>query len=90
MAASALSGAGFATPAQAQQPAPPPKTVAQVVTLDAKPGPISIDSAKFQPFVVLHDAVLGLSTHLIHHGVSLLFLMHPTSKEFAVEIVSLD
>src|SRR5712671_1165190 len=53
LAASALLGAGFAPPAQAQQPAPPPpKTMAHVVTLDAKPSPISIDPAKTAVIVV--------------------------------------
>jgi ureidoacrylate peracid hydrolase len=51
LAASAL-GAGFAIPAQAQQPAPPPKTMAHVVTLDTKPSPISIDRAKTAVIVV--------------------------------------
>jgi Isochorismatase family len=52
LVASALSGAGFATPTQAQQPTPPPKTMAHVVTLDAKPSPISVDSAKTAVIVV--------------------------------------
>lgn len=52
LAASALFGTGFATPAQAQQPAPPPTTLAHVVTLDAKPTPISIDPAKTVVIVV--------------------------------------
>jgi ureidoacrylate peracid hydrolase len=52
LVASALSDAGFAPPAQAQQPTPPPKTMAHVVTLDAKPNPISIDSAKTAVIVV--------------------------------------
>jgi hypothetical protein len=52
LAESALSGAGFATLAQAQQPGPPPKTMAHVVTLDAKPSPISIDSATTAVIVV--------------------------------------
>jgi ureidoacrylate peracid hydrolase len=51
LVASALSGAGFATPTQAQQPIPP-KTMAHVVTLDAKPSPISVDSAKTAVIVV--------------------------------------